>query len=702
MAGAARMVFVVGLAWASAISADVSAEGSPGSLEQIKTAALDVAVDAADARQGLDWPDRGGIEIYVSLDAPGLRLVSAVATIDDAPVRREGFSALEDQAFAGGGWYRLVQIDRSAKHQIHIDAVLAANGSQGTPVQLAADLALEPQAPDTALVAMIDSRLIAAPKLRLVVLHPTEEKAGLLARLWSGVPVVGGAGDRYLPGSEDDPQMRRARFLSASQEYLDAAAVIRRRQAGEPGCLDSYCQAALAQALLDYGLPVQAVALEPRWRKADADQVHELRRHLADRYYRRGDYDAADQILGNQPRRREEAPLLAWQDLKYRLLMAQGHIGDAITMLRAMEPQASFEGYARYYNLGVALVASGNVSQGLTILDRIGSIVADSLRMVALRDRANLAAGIYFMTEGQGATAIPLLEKVHERGLDTGRAMLALGWAWLAPAGTQQARALIGDERTVGVPPESATSPQAYKGDQNLYQRFHLDPFERAPSAIDRQAKLRRAIAVWTELVDHQAADAVLPEALLALGGKLEEAGDGRQAAHRYEQTVAALEQSQALITQARAYVAGDQAEADLYAPEPGLGFDREPHNLPRSPFASYLDDTLAGWPFREALADYRDARVLTVVLGRLAQEVQEAQAAHCGGAGGAGCEALGRDVEAIATLQARLVQAAAAWRGPLLRPLQNELDARGRWSGKLMENARFALARVYDREQSK
>src|SRR6202012_3383510 len=98
------------------------------------------------------------------------------------------------------------------------------------------------------------------------------------------------------------------------------------------------------------------------------------------------------------------------------------------------------------YNLGVALINDGRVGQGVNMLDRVGRLTPFDSEALALRDKANLTLGYHFLRTRQGGTAIPIFGRVRTTGPYSNRALLGLGWAYLAPRGDRQGKTEVGDE----------------------------------------------------------------------------------------------------------------------------------------------------------------------------------------------------------------------------------------------------------------
>ncbi len=114
--------------------------------------------------------------------------------------------------------------------------------------------------------------------------------------------------------------------------------------------------------------------------------------------------------------------------LQANVLMALSRFGDAARELSQWTDTTGWSQYARF-NLGVALVRSGDVAQGSAYLEQVGTLVPRNDEQAALRDRANLALGFALLQQQGGDAAVAALNRVRLDGPFTNRALLALGWA---------------------------------------------------------------------------------------------------------------------------------------------------------------------------------------------------------------------------------------------------------------------------------
>ena len=107
---------------------------------------------------------------------------------------------------------------------------------------------------------------------------------------------------------------------------------------------------------------------------------------------------------------------------------------------RHRQDQRRSRPYARY-NLGVALVRSGDAARGTALLDELGRHPPPTRRLAALRDKANVALGFAALTDDKprGRRAADL-ERVRLTSMQANKALLGFGWAAAALKAAQAAR----------------------------------------------------------------------------------------------------------------------------------------------------------------------------------------------------------------------------------------------------------------------
>jgi hypothetical protein len=161
--------------------------------------------------------------------------------------------------------------------------------------------------------------------------------------------------------------------------------------------------------------------------------------YLAKSRYQRG-FDAEAEAALARIQGPLPAPLAEERGLLHaQLLMARADYAGAAGVLGAI-PAASAGPIARF-NLGVALIKSGDVAQGTAWLDKLGRAPADNEEQRSVRDRANLALGVAALSQRHADDARRLLERVRLSGVHANQALLGFGWA--AVAQWQPALALV-------------------------------------------------------------------------------------------------------------------------------------------------------------------------------------------------------------------------------------------------------------------
>jgi len=114
--------------------------------------------------------------------------------------------------------------------------------------------------------------------------------------------------------------------------------------------------------------------------------------------------------------------------LRAQIDMANGRFDDAARILNGLQGAKSLEGFATY-NLGIALLKSGNVREGLEQLDRIGRSESNNPATLAIKDKSNLVLGDKLLSENKYEAAKEVLDRVRLSGPFSNRALLGSGWA---------------------------------------------------------------------------------------------------------------------------------------------------------------------------------------------------------------------------------------------------------------------------------
>ncbi|MEO3693052.1 hypothetical protein [Roseateles paludis] len=324
--------------------------------------------------------------------------------------------------------------------------------------------------------------------------------------------------------------------------------------------------------LLSYGLHREAGEVFAKLLDAGAKAAVQDRARffLAKIRYQRGllpeALDALGRIGKQLPPALEEERALLHANV---LLASQDYAGaaqqlKALSALKTTTTGASL--YARY-NLGVALVRSGDVAGGRVWLDELGKATSPALPATpeyrALRDQANLALGFAMLRDEKPDAASGYLQRVRLEGPQSSKALLGYGWALAAAK------------------------------------------------------KHREALVPWQELLRRDARDAAVLEARLAVPLSYVELGALGQALTRYQEAIALYGQESRSLDESIAAIRAGRLIEGLLAANPSASPGAEMswfdaiQSLPAMPHAGHLSDVLAQHEFQEAFKNLRDLQFL-------------------------------------------------------------------------------------------
>ncbi len=276
--------------------------------------------------------------------------------------------------------------------------------------------------------------------------------------------------------------------------------------------------------------------------------------YLAQVWYARGYLDQADAAL-RKINGRMSPDLEAQKELLFgNVLMHEGRFDEAIRLLSGWRGGPVWSAYARF-NLGVALVRQNRLSDADPFLSSVGSLLADTPELAALRDRANLALGFAYLQANEPARARPALARVRLDGPYSNKALLGIGWA----------DAALGD----------------YQG----------------------------ALTPWLELRKRNVLDAAVQESYLAVPYAFAKLNANAQSAEYYETAVSSFDAENGRLDQAIAGIEkGDLLQRVLVKDQDArYGWFWQLKNLPDAAESRYLYALLAGHDFQEGLKNYRD-----------------------------------------------------------------------------------------------
>jgi hypothetical protein len=249
------------------------------------------------------------------------------------------------------------------------------------------------------------------------------------------------------------------------------------------------------------------------------------------------------------------------------ILMRQQRFDEAIALLnswRGRKDQSDWLAYAQY-NLGVALVRKGLVTEADPFLTTVGTLESGRRELRSLRDRANLALGYAYLQNNQPELAKPVLERVRLDGPFSNKALLGVGWADAAAGQFQE------------------------------------------------------ALTPWMALRDRNLLDSAVQEAYLAVPYAFAKLNANAQAAENYEKAIASFDSETVNIDSSIAEINdGTMLDRLLQRDEKDhYGWFWQLKNVPDAPQSRYLYHLLAGHDFQEGLKNYRDLAFLGGTLAK-------------------------------------------------------------------------------------
>jgi hypothetical protein len=255
----------------------------------------------------------------------------------------------------------------------------------------------------------------------------------------------------------------------------------------------------------------------------------------------------------------EDRQLLAAQ-----LLMARQDFAGAAAVLEKLKTSPTAGLYARF-NLGVALIRTGDVKGGQALLDAVGQTPAPNEELRSLGDRANVALGFAALQAKQPREARVALQRVRLNAQQSNKALLGFGWA--------------------------------------------------AAELSDPQL----ALAPWIELASRDSGDAAVLEARIAVPYAYGELGAYGQALRGYQEAASGFDAEGLRLTESIAAIRAGKLVQGLitHNPSEGLAAFKGIAELPEMPYASHLTPLLAGNDFQEGFKNLRDLQFLA---GNLAQ----------------------------------------------------------------------------------
>ena len=308
---------------------------------------------------------------------------------------------------------------------------------------------------------------------------------------------------------------------------------------------------------LSYGQHRQAYTIFERVLLANEDNPEVRDRawfFLGKVLYQRGYFVDAEEAFGNVGDRLPEDLEAERYNLLAQVLMAQERFADAADLLQNWDGAEDWVGYSRF-NLGTALVRTGELETGAALLNKVGTMSAEGDEFRSLRDRANLALGYAFLQARLDGPVKLVLHRVRLNGPYSNKALLGVGWADAEAAAYQE------------------------------------------------------ALVPWLELSSRDVLDTAVQESLLAVPFAFAKMNAERQAAEHYYKALEVYDTEIERLDDAIARADSGFLVADLLQNDDvdGMGWYWQLEALPDDTQARYLYHIIADHDFQEGLKVYRD-----------------------------------------------------------------------------------------------
>ena len=376
-----------------------------------------------------------------------------------------------------------------------------------------------------------------------------------------------------LPTGVESPHYGDSLFYFFQGRYFTSVTrLMVSQQFGRMAPHDDEAEILRGGLFLSYGMHREAGEVFARLIERGAKQPVRDRAwfYLAKIRYQRALYAESEEALGRIEKRlpgnlEEDRALL-----QANVLMARGKYIEAIAVLDALAKGPGATSYVRY-NLGVALVRSGDLTRGTTLLDEVGKLPATTDEYRSLRDKANVALGFASLQEGRGEQARVYLERVRLSGMFSNKALLGFGWAAAA------------------------------------------------------QGQMKTALVPWSELATRDPGDAAVLEAKLAVPYAMADLGASAQALELYQDAIGVFDRESVNLDKSVSAIRSGKLLDGLIASNPGdeMGWFWSISELPEAqdlPLGGHLALLMATHPFQEAFKNYRDL----LYLSRNLQQWQE------------------------------------------------------------------------------
>ncbi len=167
--------------------------------------------------------------------------------------------------------------------------------------------------------------------------------------------------------------------------------------------------------------------------------------------------------------------------------------------------------------------------------------------------------------------------------------------------------------------------------EEDIFKRAGLRAFRLTKANREEEEALRKALVPWVELISRDPMDTAVQEAWLAIPFTLDRLGAYTQALQYYERAIEVLEESRNRMNTAMTSIRqGRMVETIVRRDiDTEAGWKWKLLDLPDAPETYFLQHLLAEHRFQEALKNYRDARMLSRSLDSWSQQLAAAESAY-------------------------------------------------------------------------
>ena len=351
-------------------------------------------------------------------------------------------------------------------------------------------------------------------------------------------------------------------FYYYQDDYFDAITrLLAARQLGRVAHTQGEAELLLGGLYLSLGEHLEAGRIFQDLLNSNTTQAVRNRAwyYLGKVWYQRGYLEESERALRQvsdsvDPRIGAERTMLLAQ-----LMLREDRTDDAIAVLQAWRGPPDWTAYAKF-NLGVALVRKGRLTDAVNLLDSVGRMDVRGEEMLSLRDKANLALGFALLQAQRANDARPVLQRVRLEGPYSSKALLGVGWA-----------------------------------DAN-------------------DGEFKRALVPWLALHKRNLLDAAVQESYLAVPYAFSSLHADGQAVEYYNSAIQSFDDELKLIDASIGEIRAGKLLDRLLGEEKNqtVSWYWQLKHLPDAPESRYLYQLLAGNEFQEGLKNYRELAIMS------------------------------------------------------------------------------------------